>query len=69
MTITVSTLPNGLRVITDRMEHVETASLGVWCVMLCCVLLSCVLVCLVLFIFSCLISSSLALPRLVLLLV
>lgn len=30
MTITVSTLPNGLRVITDRMEHVETASLGVW---------------------------------------
>lgn len=30
MTITVSTLSNGLRVITDRMEHVETASLGVW---------------------------------------
>ncbi len=30
MSITVSTLPNGLRVITDRMEHVETASLGVW---------------------------------------
>jgi predicted Zn-dependent peptidase len=30
MTITVSTLANGLRVITDRMDHVETASLGVW---------------------------------------
>ena len=30
MTITVSTLSNGLRVITDRMDHVETASLGVW---------------------------------------
>lgn len=30
MSITVSTLPNGLRVITDRMEHVETVSLGVW---------------------------------------
>ena len=30
MSITVSTLPNGLRIITDRMEHVETASLGVW---------------------------------------
>ena len=30
MTITVSTLSNGLRVITDRIEHVETVSLGVW---------------------------------------
>ena len=30
MTITISTLSNGLRIITDRMEHVETASLGVW---------------------------------------
>lgn len=30
MTITVSTLSNGLRIITDRMDHVETASLGVW---------------------------------------
>ncbi len=30
MTITVSTLSNGLRIITDRMEHVETASLGIW---------------------------------------
>ena len=30
MTITVSTLANGLRIITDRMDHVETASLGVW---------------------------------------
>ena len=26
----VSTLPNGLRVVTDRMEGVETASIGVW---------------------------------------
>lgn len=30
MTITVSTLSNGLRIVTDRMDHVETASLGVW---------------------------------------
>jgi len=30
MTITVSALSNGLRIITDRMDHVETASLGVW---------------------------------------
>lgn len=30
MTITVSTLSNGLRIVTDRMEHVETASLGIW---------------------------------------
>jgi predicted Zn-dependent peptidase len=26
----VTTLPNGLRVVTDRMEGVETASIGVW---------------------------------------
>ncbi|MCA8929977.1 MAG: insulinase family protein, partial [Alphaproteobacteria bacterium] len=30
MTTTVSTLSNGLRIVTDRMDHVETASLGVW---------------------------------------
>lgn len=30
MNIQVTTLPNGLRVVTDRMETVETASLGVW---------------------------------------
>jgi predicted Zn-dependent peptidase len=29
-TIRVTTLPNGLRVATDTMPHVETASLGVW---------------------------------------
>jgi predicted Zn-dependent peptidase len=29
-TIQVTTLPNGLRVATDTMPHVETASLGVW---------------------------------------
>jgi len=26
----VSTLPNGLRIVTDRMEAVETASIGIW---------------------------------------
>ncbi len=26
----VSTLPNGLRIVTDRMDGVETASIGVW---------------------------------------
>jgi predicted Zn-dependent peptidase len=30
MTVTVSTLPSGLRVATDEMPGVETASLGVW---------------------------------------
>ena len=30
MTITTSTLSNGLRVVTDRIETVESASLGVW---------------------------------------
>jgi predicted Zn-dependent peptidase len=30
MTVTVSTLSNGLRIVTDRMDHVETASLGIW---------------------------------------
>ncbi len=30
MTTTVSTLPNGLRVCTHAMPHVETSSLGVW---------------------------------------
>jgi predicted Zn-dependent peptidase len=30
MTIRVTTLPNGLRVATDRMDSVETASVGVW---------------------------------------
>jgi predicted Zn-dependent peptidase len=30
MSIAVTTLPNGLRIVTDRMDHVETASLGVW---------------------------------------
>ena len=30
MTTTVSTLPNGLRVVTHAMPHVETSSLGVW---------------------------------------
>lgn len=28
--VTVTTLANGLRVATDRMDHVETVSLGVW---------------------------------------
>lgn len=30
MTIRVTTLPSGLRVVTDRMDTVETASIGVW---------------------------------------
>ena len=30
MSVAVTTLPSGLRVVTDRMAHVETASLGVW---------------------------------------
>ena len=30
MTTTVSTLPNGLRVVSHTMPHVETSSLGVW---------------------------------------
>jgi predicted Zn-dependent peptidase len=30
MSVEVTTLPSGLRVVTDRMAHVETASLGVW---------------------------------------
>lgn len=30
MTVEVTTLPNGLRVVTDRMAHLETTSLGVW---------------------------------------
>lgn len=30
MTITTSTLNNGLRVVTDHIDHVESASLGVW---------------------------------------
>ncbi len=30
MSVEVSTLPNGLRVATDRMDTVETASLGAW---------------------------------------
>ncbi|HKK29310.1 MAG TPA: pitrilysin family protein, partial [Alphaproteobacteria bacterium] len=30
MSITVSQLSNGLRIITDRMDHVETVSLGIW---------------------------------------
>ncbi|MDX7949754.1 pitrilysin family protein [Lichenihabitans sp. Uapishka_5] len=30
MTVTVSTLPNGLRVLTDAMPHIETTALGIW---------------------------------------
>lgn len=30
MTIQTTTLPNGIRVVTDTMEHVETASIGLW---------------------------------------
>ncbi len=30
MSVELTTLPSGLRVVTDRMENLETASLGVW---------------------------------------
>jgi predicted Zn-dependent peptidase len=30
MSLEITTLPSGLRVVTDRMAHLETASLGVW---------------------------------------
>lgn len=30
MSVKVSTLPSGLRIVTDEMAHLETASLGVW---------------------------------------
>jgi predicted Zn-dependent peptidase len=30
MSVEITTLPSGLRVVTDRMDHLETASLGVW---------------------------------------
>jgi len=30
MAVEITTLPSGLRVVTDKMAHVETASLGVW---------------------------------------
>ncbi|MHB8885883.1 MAG: M16 family metallopeptidase [Methylovirgula sp.] len=30
MSVEITTLPSGLRIVTDRMEHLETASLGVW---------------------------------------
>ncbi len=30
MSVEVTTLPNGLRVVTDRMPHLETTSLGIW---------------------------------------
>lgn len=30
MTVTVTTLPSGLRVVTDRMDSVETVALGAW---------------------------------------
>jgi predicted Zn-dependent peptidase len=30
MTVRLTTLPNGLRIVTDRMDAVETVSLGVW---------------------------------------
>jgi predicted Zn-dependent peptidase len=30
MSVEVTTLPSGLRVVTDRMDHLETLSLGVW---------------------------------------
>ncbi len=30
MTVTVTTLPNGMRVVTDTMNSVETVSIGVW---------------------------------------
>lgn len=28
--IKTATLPNGIRIVTDFMPHIETASLGVW---------------------------------------
>lgn len=30
MSVEITTLPSGLRIVTDRMEHLETVSLGVW---------------------------------------
>ena len=30
MTVQVTRLPSGLSVVTDRMAHLETASLGIW---------------------------------------
>jgi predicted Zn-dependent peptidase len=30
MSVEITTLPSGLRVVTDRMQHLETVSLGVW---------------------------------------
>ncbi|NDE90105.1 MAG: insulinase family protein [Alphaproteobacteria bacterium] len=30
MTTKITTLPSGLRVVTDSMEHIETASIGLW---------------------------------------
>ena len=30
MSVEITTLPSGLRVVTDRMPHLETAALGVW---------------------------------------
>jgi len=30
MSVEITKLPSGLRVVTDRMDHLETASLGVW---------------------------------------
>jgi predicted Zn-dependent peptidase len=30
MTTKIETLPNGLTIVTDRMEHLKTASLGIW---------------------------------------
>ncbi|MDP1911562.1 MAG: insulinase family protein, partial [Hyphomicrobium sp.] len=30
MSVEITTLPSGLRIVTDRMGHLETASLGVW---------------------------------------
>ena len=30
MSVEITTLPSGLRVVTDRMDHLETVSLGVW---------------------------------------
>ena len=30
MSVEITTLPSGLRVVTDAMPHLETAALGVW---------------------------------------